>query len=190
MTIKPWKHINTVTCYRGNILKVEKTKARSCESGREHDFDILVCPDWVNIVALTPEENVVFVKQYRHGTREVTLEIPGGQIDPGEQPLEAAKRELLEETGYKADSWELIGTVLPNPAFQTNKTYTFLARTSLKKEPPKPDETEEIEVQEEELSSIPSLIKQGTINHALVLCAFFYFYINDGIDLVERSLKL
>ena len=92
------------------------------------DIFVFAVPDWCNVLAETPEGELVLVWQYRHGTDELSLEVPGGVIDPGEEPIDAARRELKEETGYEADSFELVSVVEPNPALQGNKCFTFLAR--------------------------------------------------------------
>ena len=84
--------------------------------------------DWVNVVPITAAGRVVMIRQYRHGTGEIGLEIPGGVIDPGEEPLAAARRELREETGYGASELAAIGQVAPNPALQDNRCYSFVAR--------------------------------------------------------------
>ncbi len=190
MKVKPWQTIHTSKELRASIFQVEKATSRSLSSGRIHDFDILVCPNWVNVVALTPGNRVVLVKQFRHGTQEVTIEIPGGQIEAGESPLEAAKRELAEETGFGSDNWILLGVVQPNPAFQTNKTYTYLALQAENKHPPAPDENEEIELLEENLSTVAAWIRDGTINHALVLCGFFFLIMDSGSGLEHHFSNL
>ncbi len=148
----------------------------------EHDGNILEKPfflvqtvDWINVVALTPEREVVLVRQYRHGTDSMCLEIPGGMVDPGETPLQAAIRELEEETGYRAESWTLLGTVRPNPAFMDNRCFTFLATPAMPAGPPHPEEWESIEVSTVPLTSIPGLIGSGEIDHTLVISAFHLF---------------
>ena len=128
MAIEPWDEVERHDVYAGRIFTIRQERLRSPVTGREHAFDIVDAPSWVNVVAVTPRNRVLLIRQYRAGTREVTTEVPGGTVDPGESPLDAAKRELLEETGYTSDEWSEIGKVEPNPAFQTNLTYTFLAR--------------------------------------------------------------
>lgn len=178
-----WEELKSAEVYRTSIFTVHKVRARSTASGREHDFDILQTPDWVNVIAATDTGGVVLIRQYRHGTREVTLEIPGGMVEPDEPPLEAARRELAEETGFTADNWEQIGVVEPNPAFQTNRTYTFVARGARLTAEPQPDPNEEIEVEEHPLADIPGLMRDGTIKHALVVCAFFYLALRGELNL-------
>jgi 8-oxo-dGTP pyrophosphatase MutT (NUDIX family) len=138
------------------------------------DFFIFEPTDWVNIIALTPAGEVVLVTQHRYGSERVTWEIPGGMIDPGESPLLAAQRELIEETGYSAQNWELLGCNEPNPAIQSNKCYTFLAQTVRLQHLPDLDPHEDLQVQLVPLQQIPQLIANQTITHALVIAAFYF----------------
>jgi 8-oxo-dGTP pyrophosphatase MutT (NUDIX family) len=174
MAIEPWTDVDRRDVYAGRIFTIRRERLRSPVTGREHPFDVVEAPDWVNVVALTAEDRVLLIRQYRVGTRSVTTEIPGGTVDAGESPLDAAKRELLEETGYTSDSWSEIGKVEPNPAFQTNVTYTFLAREARPTGEQRFDETELIEVEERAIVDVPRLIDTGVIVHALVVCAFFH----------------
>jgi len=118
---------------------------------------------------------VLLIRQYRFGIEEFTLEIPGGMCDPGESPLKAAERELSEETGHRANSMAEIGWVHPNPAIQSNRCYTFLAKGLVPDGDPDPDPDEEIELVREPLLRIPELIAGGRITHALVVAAFRLF---------------
>ena len=181
--VRPWTRLGSSEVYEASIFTVRKERSRSEQSGREHEFDILETSDWVNVIAVTEEGNVALIRQYRHGTREVTLEIPGGMVEADEPPLQAARRELAEETGYTAGHWEQIGVVEPNPAFQTNRTYTFIARGARRTTEPRPDPNEEIEVEEQPLEEIPGLMRDGTIKHALVICAFFYLALGGELNL-------
>jgi ADP-ribose pyrophosphatase len=174
MPLRIWSEISRKLLYAGRIFSVLQARRRSPENGREFPFDIVESPDWVNVIALTETGHVVLIRQYRAGTQSITTEIPGGTVDEDETPLEAARRELSEETGYQADAWEMIGRVEPNPAFQTNSTYTYLATNARRTQPQRFDDTELIEVEERQLEEIPRLIGQGTITHALVVCAFFH----------------
>jgi len=176
MTIERWDETGQETRYKGRIFSLHQRRLRSPSTGREHPFDIVEAPDWVNVVALTAGDRVLLIRQYRAGTRSVTTEIPGGTVDEGESPLEAARRELLE-TGYTSDDWTEIGRVEPNPAFQTNTTHTFLARNARRTAEQRFDETELIEVEERPLADVAGLIRQRVITHALVVCAFFHLLV-------------
>jgi len=174
MALLIWSEASRRLIYGGRIFSVLQANRRSPDSGRDFPFDIVESPDWVNVIALTETGQVLLIRQYRAGTQTITTEIPGGTVDEGETPLDAARRELAEETGYVADSWEMIGRVQPNPAFQTNATYTFLARNARRAQAQRLDDTELIEVEERPLDDIPQMVADGTITHALVVCAFFH----------------
>jgi 8-oxo-dGTP pyrophosphatase MutT (NUDIX family) len=135
------------------------------------DIFVFAVPDWCNVLAETPEGELVMVWQYRHGTDELSLEIPGGVIDPGEAPEHAARRELEEETGYRAESLELVSVVQPNPALQGNSCYTFLARGACPTGTTRFDELEDLETTLVSRSDLPTLIDERVVTHALVIVA-------------------
>ena len=164
--------VEDTTDYR--IFQVRRDLYRFEPTGRSQDFMILDCADWVNVVPVTADGNVVLIRQFRHGIREVTLEIPGGMIDRGEPPEVAAARELREETGYKAEKIRLLARVLPNPAMQNNHLYLFAAEGCRKAGETDFDAFEQIEVLERPLSDIPAMIARGEIPHVMVIAAFAF----------------
>ncbi len=176
MAVKPWKIISTKMNESFGIFDVRTDRALSPRTGMEHDFYILESSDWVNVIPLTRLEEVILIRQYRHGIRETTLEIPGGMIEKGDSPEDTARKELREETGYIASEMILIGMVYPNPAFLNNRCHTYLAldvsRTGKQDQDPK----EDIEIVIKPLEDIPGLIRTGEIRHSLVLAAFYRFY--------------
>ncbi len=178
-----WEKLEEKESYHCRIFSIHKQRSRSLRDGREHDFDLLYSPDWVNVAAVTTAGNLLLIRQYRHGSGEITTEIPGGMLDDGESPLEAARRELSEETGYTTAEWEQIGIVEPNPAFQTNRTYTFLARGATRTGAQHLDANEDIEVFEHPLGNIWSLVAGGKIKHALVLCAMLHMVRHGDLSL-------
>lgn len=177
--IKPWERIRSSTGPSFRVFSVRTDTVVSPRTGREHDFYIIESRDWVNVIPLTSDHEIVMVKQYRHGSREVTLEIPGGLVDPGDTPETAASRELLEETGYQAEEWVKLGVVNPNPAIFNNRCYTFLAQNVRKVCEPTPDQTEDIEALLVPIRDIPELIRQGQIDHAIVVNAFGLYFLRD-----------
>ncbi len=172
--IKPWRSVRSQIDYSNRIFSIRANTTVSPRTGAEHDFYVIDSSDWVNIIPFTDDQQVVMVKQYRHGSKGVTLEIPGGMLDPGDSPEKAARRELLEETGYEAEEWSRVGVVSPNPAIFNNRCHTFVARNLRKVDGPNPDQTEDIEVVLTPISDIPQLIRMGTIDHALVIAAFYF----------------
>jgi 8-oxo-dGTP pyrophosphatase MutT (NUDIX family) len=169
-----WPLLDRRTLGDFKVFSVRGERTRSPRSGRPHDFYVLECPDWANVVALTDSDEVVLVRQFRAGTRSVTLEIPGGSVEKGESALGAVRRELREETGYAARSWRRLGVVHPNPAIQGNRCSTYLARGCRVVGDLMPDEGEDLAVELVPLSRIPDLIRRGRITHSLVIAAFHF----------------
>jgi ADP-ribose pyrophosphatase len=141
----------------------------------EHDFYVLQCPDWVNVIPLTADDRIVMVRQFRHGIEDFTLEIPGGMVDPEDHsPREAARREMWEETGYDGEDLVALGQVHPNPAMQGNRCHCFVANNVQLTRKPQLDGVEEIEVVLVPRADIKALIASGEITHALVITAFAF----------------
>lgn len=124
-----WKEIDRTVKAECGIFDVYSVR-RSDDKGRSGSFVLIDAPDWVTVIPLTRiagRDHVLMVRQYRHGSGEITLEFPAGAVNRGEDPAATARRELLEETGYRAGSIECLGHVSPNPAFMNNSVYTFVA---------------------------------------------------------------
>ena len=176
MPPEPWKVVSSQKDRSYRVFSLRTDRAVSPRTGKEHSFFILESTSWVNIIPLTSDGKVVMVRQYRHGAGEVTLEIPGGLVEEDDTPATAAMRELVEETGYTAREVIPLGNVQPNPAIQNNRCYSFIARDVRLTREQSQDEKEDIEVVLKSLSEIPAAIRNGEITHALVLAAFYRFY--------------
>jgi 8-oxo-dGTP pyrophosphatase MutT (NUDIX family) len=183
--IKPWPRIRSRSVGSFRVFSIRADTTVSPRTGVEHDFYVIETQDWVNIIPLTADRRVVMIRQYRHGSGEVTLEIPGGLVDPGDTPESAAARELLEETGYQVEGVVKIGVSNPNPAIFNNRCYTFVARDVTKVGDPAPDQTEDIEVVLIPLVDIPELIRKGKIDHAIVISAFYWYFLQDKEGLMR-----
>jgi ADP-ribose diphosphatase len=173
--IEAWRVTEQRELISTGIFKLTARASISPRTGQNHDFYVLEAPDWVNVIPLLDDDRVVMVRQYRHGRREPTLEIPGGMVDPTDvDPLAAARRELLEETGYRSGNLSKIGVIAPNPAILANLCHSYVARQLTFLGTQDLDSTEEIEVCTVPLSKIPGMIQDGTITHSLVVVAFCF----------------
>jgi ADP-ribose pyrophosphatase len=171
----PWKLLRTRADRDFRIFTARTLDVADPRNGAEYVRTVLACPDWVNIVALTDDERVILVRQFRFGTWSNTLEIPGGMVDPHEADVQAAAvRELEEETGFVPASVERLGISHPNPAIQTNRLHSFLARGCRKVHDGQQDGSEDIEVVLARRQEVPGLVQSGQITHSLVLAALLY----------------
>ncbi len=179
MKARKWRTLDTERVYNTPIFDLHRRTSAHPHRG-ERDFFVLEAPAWVNIIPVTPKGEVVMVRQYRHGISGFTLEIPGGMVDPEDpSPAEAARREMMEETGYDTDEVIALGRVHPNPAIQPNFCYSFFAPQVklIAKPAPSIDGSEETEVTLVPLREINELIATGKISHALVIAAFSFFHL-------------
>jgi ADP-ribose pyrophosphatase len=176
--MKPrWKKTADTTVFDARIFTLNRAtfgrEGGPEEAAARRPFYYLSSCDWVNVVPITPDRKVVLIRQFRVGVNDFVLETPGGMVDPADpSPLEAAKRELLEETGYSPQEFEPIGRSHPNPATQNNSIWFFAAPEARKSGPQNLDPSEDIEVELVDLLEIDRLIDAGEIDHALVLNAF------------------
>jgi 8-oxo-dGTP pyrophosphatase MutT (NUDIX family) len=167
-----WKLGARVAGHDYRIFTTSIVEATYPPTGATTRFSLIQAPDWVNVLALTDDDRVVILRQFRPGTERVYLEIPGGMIEPGEDPVAGAIRELAEETGYTGGAAELIGRTAPNPAIFNNHLYTVLIRGVRLTQPPTPDAGEVLAVDTASLAECQRMIIHGEIDHALVVVAF------------------
>jgi ADP-ribose pyrophosphatase len=162
--LKPWVVEESRITYEDEWLKVRTDRCVS-QSGKVIDpFHVLEYPAWVNVVALTPEREIVLVRQYRHGVGQILLEIPAGIVDPKDTPASAALRELREETGFAAQELHLTASMDANPATQTNRSWSFLATGATRVGQQRLDDTEDIEVKIEPFAAFADRVLRSDMN--------------------------
>jgi 8-oxo-dGTP pyrophosphatase MutT (NUDIX family) len=182
--IKPWAKLTSKLLGEFRIFTVRSDRKVSPRTQAEHDFFVIDCRDWVNVVAITPDQQIVMVEQYRHGSNTVELEIPGGMIDPEDvSPVEAGTRELREETGYEGERARLLGEIFPNPAIMNNICYTVLVENCRLVHPVEFDLGEDIFTRLVPIADLPRLVAEKKIGHSLVAVALYHF------ELWQRGLK-
>jgi 8-oxo-dGTP pyrophosphatase MutT (NUDIX family) len=174
MSLKPWKILESRYLYKTNGVALRTDR---CEIPNGNVFEpyIIECGTWVNVIALTKRREVVLERQYRHAVGQVLLEIPAGVMEPeDESPLQAAKRELLEETGYTSENFIEVGRTYSNPATHTNLTYSFLALDVELVGQQNLDATEEIDISLVPFDEFVRLAKAGDLPQALHVSALFF----------------
>jgi ADP-ribose pyrophosphatase len=181
--IQPWKKNSSKPAGDFRIFTLRSDHKISPRTGREHDFFVIDSVNWVNVVAITTDQQLVMIEQYRHGTDTVELEIPGGMLDAKDtSPIVGGSRELREETGYEGPQPQIIGQIFPNPAIMSNTCFTLLVRDCQLKHPVQWDQGEDIITRLIPLAEIPMLIATGKIRHALVVVALYHY------DLWQRGM--
>lgn len=170
-----WQTRSTKKLFKNRIVELESRVSINPRNGNEAEYVVASFPEWCNVVALTPEKEIVLIRHYRHGSGQIEAEFPGGCVDLGESPLDAAVRELQEETGFIGDKPILIGDVFPNPALQTNKCHTVLITNAKKTTEQKLDDGEDIEVFLKPTAEIAHMIKTGKIKNCMIITAFYFY---------------
>lgn len=165
---RPWAtlRVDTLQMPNGNI---------------KEEYYILEYPNWVNMIGITEDNTIILIKQYRHGAEEVLLELPAGVIEKGEDPADAARREMLEETGYAFTQIEKIATLYANPATSGNQTFTYLLQQGRKVQEQDLDNSEDIEVVELSIEEAKQLLLGNKFGQALHSSALFYALIKLGV---------
>ena len=170
---KKWKTLETKQIFGNKFFGFREDTVESPKTDNTHPVWVMDAPTWVNVIPITKDQKVVMIKQYRFGSQEISLEIPGGMVDAGEEVFSAAIREMKEETGYDSKEVRQIGKISPNPALMSNNNYSYVAYNVEKTGDQQLDNMEDIEVLEVGLNQIPKLINNGEINHSLVISAFY-----------------
>jgi ADP-ribose pyrophosphatase len=170
-----WERLGGESLAATRIFDLRRVRYRHPRRDREQDFVVLDAPDWVNVLALTPDGRLVLVSQFRFGTDDFSLEIPGGVLDRGEDPVAGGLRELREETGYVGKNARLIGRVHPNPAIQSNTCHVILIEHAAPVATTQWDHDEEMAISALPVDEVYALAHAGRITHALVLDALLFF---------------
>ena len=178
--VEPWETVRRGAVDRRRVMGFQEIERRSPRTGLVGTYEVLSMDAWVNVVALTAADEVVLVEQYRHGIDTITWELPGGLVEPGEDPALAAARELLEETGYAGAAPELLGSVHPNPAIQDNECTSWYISGARRVADLALDPGEDIAVLTVPRRRIPELLRQGRITHSLVIAAFHWLALKEG----------
>lgn len=169
-----WKVVKSEKLFSAPWLNVRKDVCELPDGRKHSDYYILEYPDWATALAMTEDNQVVMVRQYRHGLGVISTELPGGVIDNHERPEDAIARELREETGYEFESIEEIGKVSPNPATSTNYMHMFLARGGKKVAEQKLDATEDVEVLILSIEDFKQMLRENKIVQSLHVTTAFY----------------
>jgi 8-oxo-dGTP pyrophosphatase MutT (NUDIX family) len=181
MGLRPWEQLNEERLVRYKVFDVRRSVRRSPRTGVEHGIFTIDTLEWVHIVAISSASELILVRQYRHGSRTFSLEIPGGVVGPEDpDPAATAARELREETGYEAARWVALGSTNPNPALFTNRLHTFLATGCERVGDLIQDSGEDLEVVLMPVAEVEQRIRAGAFDNALVLAGLCRW-------LVERS---
>ncbi|MCI0745214.1 MAG: NUDIX hydrolase [Verrucomicrobia subdivision 3 bacterium] len=174
--LKPWTTINKKVLGNFRIFSLRSEEKISPRTNLAHEFFIIDCVHWVNVIPLTPDNHLVMIEQFRHGSNTVELEIPGGTMDAMDgSPVATAVRELKEETGYEGEDPQVIGQVFSNPAIMSNTTYTVLVRNCRLRHEVQMDSGEDLVTRLVPMAEIPGLVAGGNIRHSLVVVALFHF---------------
>jgi len=175
-----WQVLESIYLHRRPWLTMRQDKVRLASGRTIDDYYVQEFPAWVNVLAITEDGDAVLIRQYRHGLGEVSWELPAGVLDDGESPLDGAKRELLEETGYSGGAWTPLMELSPNPAIQNNLSYSFLAVGVSLAGSQQLDPTEEITVHLTPLDRLREIVFDGGMLQALHSAPVLKYFLQRG----------
>lgn len=179
--IEKWKTLESKYIIQRPWATLRVDKMQLPNGVIKDEYYVLEYPTWVNMIAITEQNTVLFVKQYRHGAQHIFVELPAGVVEEGEDPEVAARRELLEETGYAFKDLQYICKLYANPATSGNFTYTYLLTGGVKVQEQELDNSEDIEVVELTIEETKDLLFQNKIGQALHTSALFYTFKHLGL---------
>lgn len=174
--MKRWKTLKSVYLFRRPWLTARRDVVQLPNGQINDEFYVLEYPDWVNVIAITPEDQFIFVRQYRYALDIDSTELCAGVIEPGETPEQGARRELLEETGYGGGQWQEIMTIGQNPSTCNNLTHCFLATDVKKLQNQHLDRTEDIDVVLLSRHEVIDLLNSDTLKQALMLAPLWRYF--------------
>lgn len=173
-----WETLDSEFVFKCPWIAVRKDHVRIPSGDEIPDFYVTEAPDWVNVIAITKEGKYIVEEQYRHGVQQVCLELCAGMVDEGESPLGAAKRELLEETGYSGGNWTAFGMSVPNASGATIKCYHFLANDVELTQSPNTENTEDIKIYLLTEQELKQKMLDGSIAEAVMLAPLWRYFAN------------
>ncbi|MDR1577849.1 MAG: NUDIX hydrolase [Deltaproteobacteria bacterium] len=179
--LKTWPLLGEEVLLNSKVFDVLSRRCLSPKDGKEKKFMAIKAPEWANTLAITPKKEVILVRQFRYGSREFSLELPGGAVDKGQSPEEAAKRELTEETGFVGKNFYHLCSLRPNPALFDNFIHTYVAEDAVKSGQTHFDENEALEDILIPLTDLSKMILEGQIDHALMVAAISLYLVKTGL---------
>ncbi|PHN04971.1 NUDIX hydrolase [Flavilitoribacter nigricans] len=175
-TDKKWKRLSSEVGPDLKLFRARWDEMQNPRNEKSQKMIILQSKDAVNVVAVSPQKTIVFVRQYRFGIEDFTLELPGGLLNHDEEVIPAAKRELREETGYVSENWEELGKVASNPVFMDSYIFHYLAENANAKFELALDDGEDVEIVEIPIEEVKKMLNAGTFQHPHTISALVLYF--------------
>jgi 8-oxo-dGTP pyrophosphatase MutT (NUDIX family) len=177
---QPWERLSSREVAEYEMFRVREDRSRSPKDGKAHTVHVAESPGGVAVLAVTDDGRLVMVEQFRHGTRALSLELPSGVVDEGEEPAEAARRELREETGFEGGEARVLGCFELNPSWQKTAVHAVLVPGARREGEQEEDEGEDIRVRLLSVDEVRRRVAAGEIDAAVTLCALALWEWKDG----------